>query len=211
MLEINAYGVLYLDRTPWPLLFTSSNTNNLRLNEAWILYSPGLTYLSRVTDLKCMVPLGAFYLKFLSNFFLKTIWKCLIQDGEEFPCHTVSNVIDLFPSVDCSTSKFPHLVYSYLCYHLTWQVNKIFRLEKKNKASRQPTSIWKFSRVIISVSLSCLSEEDTFRVCYLRTADCSLHLERTESNHTCSRLQILKLFPIDVNRDACWDQRAALS
>lgn len=103
------------------------------------------------------------------KFFLKTIWKCLIQDGEEFPCHTVSNVIDLFPSVDCSTSKFPHLVYSYLCYHLTWQVNKIFRLEKKNKASRQPTSIWKFSRVIISVSLSCLLE-DTSRACYLRTA-----------------------------------------
>lgn len=100
-------------------------------------------------------------LKISFKFFLKTFWKCLIQDGEEFPCHTVSNVIDLFPSVDCSTSKFSHLVYSYLSYHLTWQVNKIFRLRKKNKTSRQPTSIWKFSQVIISASLSCLLERRT--------------------------------------------------
>lgn len=110
--------------------------------------------------------------------------------------------------INCSTIKFYHLVYSYICYHITFQVNKVFqpkdKVKKKKKKSPGNLTAFENSLIIISASLSCLLEKKTLLWQVIREPQTGpFHLERTVHSNTCSRLQVLKLFPIEMNRDSC--------
>lgn len=150
---------------------------------------------------------------FFSNFTWKqfsNVWFKMERNSVVTRCFKCYWFISL---INCSTSKFYHLVYSYICYHLTLQVNKIFqpKEEEEEKTSRQSNSIWKLSPIIISASLCCLLERKTFLWQVIQELQTEpFHLERIVHNNTCSRLQVLKLFPIEMTRDSCWDQKAAL-
>lgn len=43
--------------------------------------------------------------------------------------------------INCSTIKFYHLVYSYICYHLTFQVNKTFQPKEEKKREKSPGNL----------------------------------------------------------------------
>lgn len=83
-------------------------------------------------------------------------------------------------------------------------MNKISQPTEEKKNSPGNLLAFENSLLIISASLSCLPERKTL-LCQLigEPQTEPFPLERTVSNNTCSRFQVLKLFPIDVNRDSC--------
>lgn len=137
---------------------------------------------------------------------------CLIQDGKKFSCHILFKCYQFILLINCSTIKFYHLFYRYICYYHTKWINILTRRRsRREKGFRQSNSIWKFSLIIISALLSCLLGRKTLLWQVTQELQTELfHLERTVYNNTCSRLQVLKLVPIEMNRDSCWDQKAAL-
>lgn len=113
-----------------------------------------------MTDLKCMVPFGTFYLRFLSNFAWKHFENAWFKMERSRHVTRSQMLLIYFSQWTVQPAIFPiwfRLTYVSILLD-KWIKYSNRKKKKKNKASRQPTSIWKVSPVIISASLPCLLE-----------------------------------------------------
>lgn len=110
------------------------NTNNLRLvkHGVDILWVWHISVGDKFKNVQCH--LEAFPWNFPPKFYLKqkfrNIWFKMERNSVVIHCLKCYGFVCL---IDCSTSKFCHLVYSYTCYHLTSQVSKNIPTKRRKK------------------------------------------------------------------------------